>query len=100
MQRAAAIGCVPVVMMRMGFCPVSVIVRVLVMAMGMDCIRNWLFVCERRRYDTRELGDQEQGDQQAHKAGYRSQPFHLRSDPSRERALTFWTNRGLCQSVA
>jgi hypothetical protein len=77
MQSAAAIGRVPVMMMRMGFRAVSVIVGVLVRAMGMDRIRNRLLVCQRRRYHARELGDQEQGDQQAYKARYRSQPFHL-----------------------
>jgi hypothetical protein len=99
MQSAAAIGRVPVMMMRMGLCTVGVIVCVLVMAIGMDCIRNWLLVCERGRYHARELGDQEQGDQHTDKATYRSQPFHLRFDRNLERGLTFWTNRGICQSI-
>jgi len=47
--------------------------------MHVGCAREALRAFERRRYDARELGGQEQGDQRINQAGYSPQTSHKRA---------------------
>jgi hypothetical protein len=63
------------------------IMDVLIMDVRNGRIRQGLRACERRRYHTRELGDQEQGDKRADKAGSCSEPLHGRRSAAKSLML-------------
>ncbi len=81
MQRAAGIGQIPaVIAVMMDLTCVGVAVAVRMMIVRGNRVRHRLRSGARRRYDPRELRDDEQGDQQPDKPAYRAKPIHPRPD--------------------